>query len=290
MQLVALAERKNEFLFLPRYLLSKMTDNELKDRLYKTTGSMYLPDLNGKKRQLLNLFYDTLVRLGYPDIEQVRILLERIYSRDWHWNLRPVNTYNRNIRWSKLVRSSSPTRLDEAELQEYVNRYDIHTVIDLRAPREVEKSSYPESVKSEVNVVQAPFDPWNQPDWFKESEFHDGEHQAIAYRFFTLGCRDSVRLVAQELLKVPAGRGAAIHCHAGKDRTGIIVSILHLLTGQTRDELMADYLASESDTVPANLNIALDLIDKEGGIVPYLLNCGLTEAEIISLRNRLGHE
>lgn len=290
MQLVALVECNHKYLFLPRHLLSKMKDVEMKDRLYSSAGSMYLPDFNGKKRVLLDLFYETLDRLGYPDLEQMRALLERIYSRDWHWNLRPVNTYNKSITWSKLVRSSSPTRLDVTDLNEYIDRFDIHTIIDLRAPREVDKSAYPKDLRDKVNVVQAPFDPWNQPDWFKESKFQDGEHQEIAYRFFTVGCRDSVRLVVQELLKVPSGRGAAIHCHAGKDRTGIIVSMLHLLTGQTRADLMVDYLASESDTVPENLNIALDLIENDGGIVQYLLNCGLTEIEIDSLNNRLGDE
>jgi predicted nucleotidyltransferase len=289
-QLVALAEGNDKFLFLPRHLLSRIRDNNLRDQLYNVAGSMYLPEFNTKKRKLLNLLYETLTRLEYTDLDQVKALLERIYNRDWHWNLRPVNTYNREVKWSKLVRSSSPTRLDAADLREYLNRLDIHTVIDLRAPREVEKSAYPDGATNQLNIVQAPFDPWNQPDWFKEAEFQDGEHQEIAYRFFTIGCRDGIKRLVLELAKVPFDRGALIHCHAGKDRTGIIVSIIHLLTGQTRDELMADYLACESDTVPENLNIALNIIEREGGVVQYLLNCGLTKFEIDLLCNRLGHE
>lgn len=290
MQLVALAEGNDKFLFLPRHLLSKMRNNELKDRLYKAAGSMYLPDFNTRKRGLLNLFYETLSRLEYSHTVEVKTFLERVFERDWHWNLRPVDTYNRGIKWGKLIRSSSPTKLAEPDLREYLQRYDIHTVIDLRAPREVEQTPYPEGVWSQTRIVSAAFDPWNQPDWFKEAEFQDGEHQEIAYRFFTVGCRESICQIVRELAMVPAGRGAVIHCHAGKDRTGIIVSILHLLSGQTRHELMIDYLASESDTVPSNLDIALDIIEKEGGVDNYLLNCGLTEMEIGSLRKRLSHE
>lgn len=290
MQLVALAEGNDKYLFLPRHLLSMMRNHDLKDRLYKASGSMYLPEVNAKKRLLLDIFYETLERLDYSRLETVRTILERIYDRDWHWNLRQVNTYNKAVKWSKLIRSSSPTRLDRNNLMDYMIRYDLHTVIDLRAPREIEVSPYPIEARDVVNIVNASFDPWDQPDWFKVAEFQAGEHQEVAYRYFTIGCRESVSLVARELLKVPAGRGAAVHCHAGKDRTGIVVSIFHLLTGMTRSELMADYLASESDTVPGNLEIALDLIDKEGGIERYLLNCGLTGPEIDLLRKRLSHE
>jgi protein tyrosine/serine phosphatase/predicted nucleotidyltransferase len=290
MQLVALAEGNQRFLFLPRHLLSNIKDSALRERLYMLTGSMFMPEFNGKKRRLLDMFYETLERLRFERVDEVKSLLERIYLRDWHWNLRPVNTYNSNIRWGKLIRSSAPSLLNPTNLDEFLTRYDVHTVIDLRAQREVNEKPYGEKTAQSINYVHAPFDPWNQPDWFQASEFQAGEHQEIAYRFFAIACRDSLCLVIRKLMEVPTGRGAVIHCHAGKDRTGIIVSILHLLTGQTREELMIDYLASESDTVPQNLNIVLDIIEHEGGVEQYLLNSGLSLNKIVTLKERLAHE
>ena len=74
---------------------------------------------------------------------------------------------------------------------------------------------------------------------------------------------------------------------AGKDRTGTLISLLHLLVGADMEVIYEDYLASEVDTEISKLNAALEVVTNEGGIVPYLLSCGLQQEEIMSLKEKL---
>lgn len=49
------------------------------------------------------------------------------------------------------------------------------------------------------------------------------------------------------LAALAEGRGASlINCMAGKDRTGIAVAVLHLATGVHRDDIIADYLLTNT--------------------------------------------
>lgn len=289
-QLMNMRVNGDRFQFLPRNLLVNITDEGLRQRLYGLNGSMYLPDMNRKKRALLDTLYTTLTDLGHTEWDEVRHMLESIYERDRYWNLRAVNTHGPLIQWRKLMRSSLPALLAGKELNGLLEEYEIHTIIDLRAPRELEEYAYPGEALTKVRYIHAPLDPWAQPEWFLAPEYQQGSDQEIAYRFFALGCRASIRQLAEALVSVPIGQGAIIHCHAGKDRTGIVCAMLHLLVGSTPEDIMTDYLASESDTYVQNLRIVLDIIDHEGGIRPYLRNCDLSDAVIDELDNRLRHD
>ena len=79
----------------------------------------------------------------------------------------------------------------------------------------------------------------------------------------------------------------AIHCFAGKDRTGIFISMLHLLAQTPIEFIYADYLASEVDVNISRLNLVLDIINEKGGIEPYLTSCGLSEIQISKLKQKL---
>ena len=100
------------------------------------------------------------------------------------------------------------------------------------------------------------------------------------------------------------------HCAHGKDRTGIITALLYLLAGATREDIVLNYKVSyeyaaylldlliekredelkhtlRSDA--ENMEILLDWLDKEykGDIVSFLLDTGLTEDDINTLRDRI---
>ncbi|MBK6964952.1 MAG: tyrosine-protein phosphatase [Bacteroidales bacterium] len=79
----------------------------------------------------------------------------------------------------------------------------------------------------------------------------------------------------------------AIHCFAGKDRTGIFISLFHLLADSPIETIHNDYLASEVDVKLSRLNLVLDIINEKGGIENYLLFCGLSQNQINLLKRRL---
>lgn len=160
----------------------------------------------------------------------------------------------------------------------------IKTIIDLRADREIDEHPYTKETQNKFNYVRTPFDPWNQPDWFKEKH-HYGTNDEIAYRFFGIGCKEKIKAALEAIINEE--KATAVHCFAGKDRTGIFISFLHLLVDTPLETIYADYLASEVDVKPYRLEMVLNIVNEKGGIVPYLIECGLKETQVEQLKKKL---
>lgn len=107
-----------------------------------------------------------------------------------------------------------------------------------------------------------------------------------------------------------------IHCTAGKDRTGLVAALAQRAVGISSDDVVADYALSgpavrpvraaaaedavaHSDAVeraeslrlhldspPEAMRFALDLIEDRGGAAQYLLDHGLTPAQLDALRTK----
>ncbi|QHI35297.1 hypothetical protein IMCC3317_06430 [Kordia antarctica] len=202
------------------------------------------------------------------------------------WNFRDANTHNPIIKEGFLFRSSSFSLIPNKEsINDLLKEKNITTIIDLRADRELLANPYSGTILTNIKYIHAPFDPWNQPDWFQKNH-QIGTNEEIAYRFFTMCCKRSVKQVVETILEQKSGN-IAIHCHAGKDRTGIIFALFHLLINSSLENIYVDYLASEMDTTMDKIAITLDIIDDEGGIESYLHSCGLTENKLTKLKHKL---
>jgi protein tyrosine/serine phosphatase/predicted nucleotidyltransferase len=288
-QLNQLAAGNKDFNFLPRYILAGGLSKEEQDILYQMNGSLFLPDANRKKRGLLDFFYKAI----HQQVDEVRLksiqqFCEEIMDRDYFWNFRDASKFNPSLAKGVLYRTATLTLFQEEErFDAILDALQIKTIIDLRADREVFEMPYTETTKSKVRYVRTPWDPWDQPEWFQQ-KYHYGTNEEIAYRFFILGCKSQIKKAMETILETESG-SVAIHCFAGKDRTGIFISLLHLLLGAPLEIIKWDYLASEYDMKLSRLELTLDHIQEAGGIEEYLKSCDLTENQIFALKSKLSH-
>ncbi|WP_276974684.1 tyrosine-protein phosphatase [Flavobacterium filum] len=286
-QLNHLSKGHSKFNFLPKYFIANILTKEEQETFYNLKGTLFLPEANQQKRKLLAFFYTAIETLVTPEkLEEVKQFCEWLYNRDFLWNFRDISTHNSKIKSGRIYRTATMTLFQkENRFDELLNEKQIKTVIDLRADKEIEELPYHEQTLSKFKYIKAQLDPWNQPEWFKEKH-HQGTNEEIAYRFFAIGCNDQIKNAMEAIINEELG-SVAVHCFAGKDRTGIFISMLHLLADTPMEIIYADYLASEVDVKISRLNLVLDIITEKGGIEPYLLSCGLTTNQISKLKQKL---
>ena len=53
-----------------------------------------------------------------------------------------------------------------------------------------------------------------------------------------------------DILLSPDSGSIMIHCQAGKDRTGILVALIHLLAGTEKKKIVEDFLRSNDELIP----------------------------------------
>lgn len=285
-QLKHLSTGETEYNFLPKYFVANtLTENE-RNPFYELKGTLFLPEANTQKRKLLDFFYSSIETLVNKEQQkELKQFLEWIFERDFFWNFRDICTHNSRIKSNLVYRTATLSIFQkENRFNLLLDNKRITTIVDLRSDREIDELPYSENTLSKINYIKAQLDPWNQPEWFKE-KYHYGSNEEIAYRFFAIGCNDKLKTAMEAIIN--EDNATAIHCFAGKDRTGIFVSLLHLLVETPLETIYADYLASEVDVKPYRLKMVLDIINEKGGIVPYLIDCGLQETQVQQLKNKL---
>jgi protein tyrosine/serine phosphatase len=287
-QLLQLNNKATEFLYLPdirEYFYGKSGSEKLK----KLSGIMYLPEVNQKKRNLLNFFYGIIEKqklISLKRVEAIKNICEWIYVRDYGYNFRDISDNCNKIKRCMIYRTSTLTRFQDNEyFLNILEKYSIKTIVDLRAKKEINKDPYKKNLFSNVKLIWAPFDPWDKSDFFVENHKH-GTESELAYRFFAIECKESVKKIVKAVLKTE-NHAIAIHCHAGKDRTGCLVSLFYLLVGASDKEILDDYFASESDTKEYKINAFLSEVRKYDSIENYFISCKLTHKDIFTLRQKL---
>jgi predicted nucleotidyltransferase len=285
-QLHNLSKGLTRFNFLPKYYLANTLNGKEREEFYSINGSLFLPEANQKKRKLLDFFYASVEILVPGELSQLQEICEWFFERDYFWNFRDVSTLNKLIKPGILFRTATLSVFQqEPHFHALIQKKKIHAIVDLRADREIEELPYQSDSIKDINYVKCQFDPWNQPDWFKR-EHHYGTNEEIAYRYFAIACRVQIKNAFEVILHNETG-STAVHCFAGKDRTGIFISLIHLLSGATIETIHADYLASEVDVKLYRLEMVLEIIRNEGGIEAYLQNCGLHSDQISLLKQKL---
>ena len=190
-------------------------------------------------------------------------------------------------RWGALIRSDSVGRLN-ALGRAALEAYGVRTIIDLRVPVEVRDEPSPFIEHAAITTHTLPLDP-NDRTISKAVIAHKeaGLSASAAMNAAYLSTnQEQIAAILRAVADAPDG-GIVIHCHAGRDRTGLIVALLLGVAGVPAAAISADYALSFS-AVSETMDATLDYLDRTyGGIVSYVRAIGLTDDAIARLRRCL---
>lgn len=196
-------------------------------------------------------------------------MTDRIHRFDALDNFRDYGDYaagERRIRRGRLFRSAHQARASEADLRRLAD-LDITTIVDLRRPseRREQPSRRPPGFAGAV-IETAHDDGGEAPHitFLKESDLTETSGRAFmtdVYRKLAFE-PSHLDLFARYFRALGEADGAVlIHCAAGKDRTGMLAALTHHLLGVGRDDMVADYMLT---------NTAVDLAGRAPAIARQL--------------------
>lgn len=213
----------------------------------------------------------------------------------------------RRIRTGALIRSDSPHWLT-AEGVQAVRAAPVRRIIDLRSLEEIELD--PSPLADSPGYLALPLiDPAREHERDPEIE------QTHPATYIGSLRRNRERIVAAVAAVADAPEGAVlVHCHSGKDRTGIVVALALEVAGVAAADIAADYALSAA-CLQGRLDPWLDSIEDEeqreraramtrtdpetmleflrvlderyGGATAYLRDGGMTAAQVARLGARL---
>ena len=235
----------------------------------------------------------------------------RLLAWEGCYNARDVGGYptadGRRIRWGALLRSDNLCRLTATGRQQLVDA-GVLTIVDLRSENELEIDPPPYGANTGPGAVPLYF---NLPvldydDQDTMARLRRVRGMGEDYCVLLDGFRRPIGRVLQAIADAPPG-GVLVHCHAGKDRTGIVVALLLSLAGVPNDVIVEDYAASQGHLWPlweeqrrAGLAVVppnsppeamaelLEHLEREHrGAAGYMRAVGLDDEAIGRLRERL---
>ncbi len=283
-RIIYLAQGYTRFRYMPPYFSFPHTE-------YKTLVPTHWGAVNVAKRTVLNLFYEYVTELLNKlninfDLDTLKQFLETIYARDFFYNLRDISQFNPKIKKGFIFRSGLPVFFIECqEFFDFLRDNNIKTIIDLRAEREIEEYPYNRAFLNHYEYVHAPFDPWNQPERFQRQHSRLSDPMEITYLLFLKEYKESTCKVIRKI--ITAKNSVLIHCTAGKDRTGIVVTLLHLLSGASVETAKLDFLTNQSSAKEKYFDLIIAEINRYGGVEGYLQSCHLSKEEIQQLKNKI---
>jgi protein-tyrosine phosphatase len=243
-------------------------------------------------------------------------------SRDLSWagllNARDLGGHptedGGETRWGSVVRADTVRQLTEEGWRALVD-YGVRTIVDLRSDEELAEDP---PAELPVDAVHVPFFD-DRPEVFEEVDeasanaASHAEATAAVYLIFLEHFRANVAAAIRAVANAPDG-AVVVHCHGGKDRTGMVSAFLLRLAGVPIEEIAVDYALSEQRlrprhdewfagaadeaelarlhriaATPAESMIAVleELERRYGSVAGYLTAGGATDEELQRARARL---
>jgi len=218
-------------------------------------------------------------------------------------------------RWGAFVRSDNLARLTSAGCEALID-YGVRTIIDLRSPSEVTRDTHPfaegNSRPTTPRYLNIPL--INNGDEAGMTAMSAANTQLASYWVMIDWFGANFAAVLGAFADAQPGTVLA-HCYAGKDRTGLVTAMLLSVAGVSRETIVVDYAVTDQYlepmyreiraagpqdperlerlsqflvSLPETMRAALEYIDeKYGGMQSYLRRAGLSDEEMLRIRNRL---
>lgn len=219
-----------------------------------------------------------------------------------------------SIPWRTLLRSDNLCRLTPLGIEALV-QYGVRTIIDVRSPSELALEPHPFAHKFADEPMPTYYNLplLDETDPKGEAALRTATSIPELYRAMIDHNQRAIAKIVQVIAQ--AEPGVLIHCHAGKDRTGIVIAVLLTLAGVDRAVIAEDFALSDTylrpmydemlaGAVPGSAReqrlramlisepqamlATLDHIDRVyGGVEAFLRAGGLEDGAIEQIRRRL---
>ncbi len=163
-----------------------------------------------------------------------------------------ITSDGKRIKENVLFRSATLDTISKKDIGR-LHELNIRTIVDLRAPEEGGKKR--KQLES-FNTVSLPLDfEGVTRERLIPLLKHDNARELIPEMIRDLyieildGSVSVFRSII-ELLLDPSGTPVLIHCHAGKDRTGIICALIQMALGAGQRSVIDNYMESNDSVVP----------------------------------------
>jgi protein tyrosine/serine phosphatase len=221
------------------------------------------------------------------------------------------------IRHGALVRSDVLNGLTPAGVAA-LTAHGVRTVIDVRSASEIadDWERYPLKGDETVGYLNRPFRTGLKPEMLEhvQAVYRDAQSREEINRADLDYNQPGIAAIVGAIADAPEG-GVLVHCHAGKDRTGMVIAVALAAVGVNNEDIAADYALTELVLEPliadwldhmsqdpverarlsrlavpsreAMLDTLAYLRERYGGAERYLLDGGMTTGQLERLRARL---
>ncbi len=155
-----------------------------------------------------------------------------------------------------LYRSGDLSKATDADLEKF-SALKIKTICDLRSERErqVEPDRFPNAVPTTfLNIPMRPIVDYHARSWGRLFSLMFGKERKMdyiaesyqAYREYATGYLPQLKALFERISN-PDNLPLLIHCSAGKDRTGVVSSLIQQILGVPFELTMDDYLKTNDN-------------------------------------------